>query len=134
MEHQDLQPYKPDPDAPKKYYRIGVRPLDLGFGIGEYYFGAAFRDGEQHKDHMQLIANNGDNFGLFGEHNAKPRPDDPKKKKEYKFLPQKYNAKLIEQAREQVETVWLVEREKRLQKFVNDLRTDPNSVMQKSPI
>lgn len=106
MRHMDIYPYKPDPGAPRMYYHLGVRPLD---GVLKFFHRHKYLNREQHMEHMQFVANNGDNFGMLKNgffSDAAVGADATDNMARYKVLRKKYSARLIDEARRQLDEEW----------------------------
>lgn len=101
-QHADVQPWQADPGAAEPYYQVAVRPLDTA--LGEAFFGSGIAGLLQHADHMQLLKNTGENFGLFID--SQVRSDNLSKMSQYQALGMKYRAEYIDRARAILDTQW----------------------------
>lgn len=119
LKHEDLRPYTPTPSDSKRYYELGVRPLDGAFGFA---FGREIGFRDQHAEYMQLLANNGENFGMLKNSlfsDGAIRADSAANMKKYQVLPGRYNAQLIDRARWELENEWIAKERKQLRDITN---------------
>ncbi|MBE6441214.1 MAG: hypothetical protein E7022_02625 [Desulfovibrio desulfuricans] len=106
--HKNLVPYEPEPDAPVPYYRVGVRPLEIG-GLGNvlYRWTVPF-SGNTHGEHMHLLGSDGSNFGMSKDGTGVDGIFSESRDDLYHFQvePMKFRKDYVDKAKAQVDANW----------------------------
>ena len=109
QEHATLTPYSQQPGlgTGERSYGIGVRPLD---NVPQLFLEDKWARKAPHLEHMQLIDNWGNNFGLTGWGGYRKGgyilEERDERLPEYSLMAPRYNADLIDEARKRVEAEW----------------------------
>jgi len=119
----DLKPFTLHLEAEVPYYQMGVRPLDLGVGLGEKIYGKkVWGVNRQHLEHMQFVGSDGSNFGLSKGEGL--LVEDMKTLFTYEVEAPRYRKEYVDRARQALDAEWEKEKGEAYQAEFTPLRYD----------